>query len=67
MKEAVYRFEQSNFFLLYFGFIAVSFMIGELTGESPIKFIVFVTLSILVYKGVFDLPNSSDDEEEQFN
>jgi hypothetical protein len=39
-------------------------MIGELTGESPIKFIVFVTLSILVYKGVFDLPNSSDDEEE---
>jgi hypothetical protein len=51
--------------LLYFGFIAVSFMIGEFTGKSPIKFIIFITLSILVYKGAFDLPNISDDDEEE--
>ena len=50
--------------LLYFGFIAVSFMIGEFTDKSPLKFIITITLAIFIYKGAFDLPNISNDEEE---
>lgn len=48
--------------LLYFVFIAVSFMIGEFMDKSPLKFIITITLAIFVYKGEFDLPNISNDE-----
>ena len=50
--------------LLYFGFIAVSFMIVEFTGKSPIKFIITLTLAIFVYIGAFDLLIIFNDEEE---
>ena len=39
-------------------------MIGEFTDRSPLKFIITITLAIFVYKGAFDLPNISNDEEE---